>query len=403
MKNIEDNIRNKERQIENSLNSLLKWIQKSDYKGYDPYDALKSPFLESLTSHSKWARIFVIQAFKRFPFNLRPLFGINKTHNISGLALTVLAFCKLEEIEGGYKKEITNLLGTLREKANTNYEGVSWGRCDYLYQSRVDKHPLHSPLTYLTALVGYTYLKAFEMFGKDSYLKIAEKACNFILEDTKAVEENSGTCFCYSLNGENKIYNANMKAAQLFANTYKFTDRKDLLKYTREAVNYVIDKQREDGSWAYGISKDGKILNQVDFHQGFIICSLFDILQKLPNLEKTTDYQTALKLGAKFYRKKQFISDGRAKYSPNSVFPIDAHNQANGIECFSKLSRLDQSYLSFAKKIAQWTIENMQDPEGYFYFRKYRFFTNKIPYMRWSQAWMLYALSTLKYHLHKEN
>ena len=49
----------------------------------------------------------------------------------------------------------------------------------------------------------------------------------------------------------------------------------------------------------------------------------------------------------------------------------------------------------FAEKIAKWTIENMQDEKGYFYYQKWPFLTNKIAYMRWGQAWMMLALSTL--------
>ncbi len=37
----------------------------------------------------------------------------------------------------------------------------------------------------------------------------------------------------------------------------------------------------------------------------------------------------------------------------------------------------------------------MQDPSGFFYYRKYPWFTNKIPFIRWGQAWMLLALSEL--------
>jgi hypothetical protein len=48
-----------------------------------------------------------------------------------------------------------------------------------------------------------------------------------------------------------------------------------------------------------------------------------------------------------------------------------------------------------ARKIAGWAIANMQDEKGYFYYQKGRWITNKIPYIRWSQAWMFYALSLL--------
>ena len=37
----------------------------------------------------------------------------------------------------------------------------------------------------------------------------------------------------------------------------------------------------------------------------------------------------------------------------------------------------------------------MQDPSGFFYFQKWPLLTNKISYMRWSQAWMSLALATI--------
>ncbi len=35
----------------------------------------------------------------------------------------------------------------------------------------------------------------------------------------------------------------------------------------------------------------------------------------------------------------------------------------------------------------------MQSPEGYFYYQKRKYLTNKISYMRWSQAWIFYGLT----------
>ena len=45
--------------------------------------------------------------------------------------------------------------------------------------------------------------------------------------------------------------------------------------------------------------------------------------------------------------------------------------------------------------MARWAIENMQSKDGFFHYRKGRFHTNKIPFMRWGQAWMMLALSRL--------
>jgi len=80
-------------------------------------------------------------------------------------------------------------------------------------------------------------------------------------------------------------------------------------------------------------------------------------------------------------------------------WPVDIHNQSQGIITFSELKFFNTDYLNFANTIAKWTIENMQDKSGYFYFRKYPYFTNKISYMRWGQAWMFLALTELLVNL----
>ena len=59
------------------------------------------------------------------------------------------------------------------------------------------------------------------------------------------------------------------------------------------------------------------------------------------------------------------------------------------------ISRINKmkKYKNLVDKTFEWTIENMQDESGFFYFQKNRKFTSKIPYMRWSQAWMFYAMT----------
>jgi len=57
---------------------------------------------------------------------------------------------------------------------------------------------------------------------------------------------------------------------------------------------------------------------------------------------------------------------------------------------------LDESNGKQAVAVFEWALKNLRDKQGYFYYQKYPYFTNKISYMRWSQAWMLMALATLR-------
>ena len=84
---------------------------------------------------------------------------------------------------------------------------------------------------------------------------------------------------------------------------------------------------------------------------------------------------------------------------PDRKYRIDIHSCAESINCLCELSETFPQGIETAKKVLFWTVENLQDNNGYFYYgihksRFFRFtFTSKIQYIRWGQAWMLKALS----------
>jgi hypothetical protein len=74
---------------------------------------------------------------------------------------------------------------------------------------------------------------------------------------------------------------------------------------------------------------------------------------------------------------------------------VDTHAAASAIVTFLECRDLDRDAPTLAQKVANWTIRNLRDRRGFFYYQKRRFYTVRKPYMRWTQAWMLYALSRL--------
>jgi len=57
-----------------------------------------------------------------------------------------------------------------------------------------------------------------------------------------------------------------------------------------------------------------------------------------------------------------------------------------------------EEHRALAEKVFDWTINKMQDRSGYFYYQQHRFYTIKISYMRWSNAFMFNALSIYLLH-----
>jgi hypothetical protein len=60
---------------------------------------------------------------------------------------------------------------------------------------------------------------------------------------------------------------------------------------------------------------------------------------------------------------------------------------------FVEMADLMPAANEMSESSVSWAIKNMQDPAGFFYFQRHRFYAIKTPFMRWAQAWMLYALS----------
>src|SRR5210317_1787435 len=105
------------------------------------------------------------------------------------------------------------------------------------------------------------------------------------------------------------------------------------------------------------------------------------------------EWERQLQRAYRYWLDTFWLDNGCPKYYNNTLYPIDIHCSAQGIVTCLKLRKYDERSVPLSEKIADWAIKNMQDERGYFYYQKSRWYTNKIPYIRWSQAWMFYALS----------
>ena len=384
--------------IENSILSLYRYVKENGWEGYDPYDGLNSKFTSCISGKSKWIRVFFVQLNKGLPINIRSILRIKKGIHIKGMGLFALAFLKLFRKFGDidFLEEAVSCLDFLKKKSlKGNYSDHCWG--DYFeYQpakNALTTNTANTPDIINTVVCASAFLEHYKITGNEESLAIAISSGNFIIH-TLYINNGGKAFFKYTPISEPSgiTYNASAHGAMLLAKISKYKKDPQDMEIAQRVINFVISKQKPNGAWYYSES-DGKEKIQIDFHQGFILDDLYDFIRYT---EPSDDrYMNALLTGAEFYRNEQFLPDGSAKWRWPRQYPIDIHNQAQGIITFSKLGELESEYLDFARKIASWTIENMQSSGGEFYYRKGRYFTNKIPYMRWAQAWMMLALSIL--------
>jgi hypothetical protein len=100
-----------------------------------------------------------------------------------------------------------------------------------------------------------------------------------------------------------------------------------------------------------------------------------------------------MKKGLNFWLENFFLADGTPKYFDKGIYPVDIHSASAAIAALSELNQIDNRCLPQAEKTLVWTIENMRDRTGFFYYQKLKNRTVKIPFIRWAQAWTAYALA----------
>lgn len=373
--------------------NLLKYIEKEEYKGYDPYDTLTSwvPF----GWLGKWGKPIGIQIQKRNPINIRSLIGIKKDYNPKAIGLLLHSYSLMyqKEPKEETKTKIDFLFNWLLENRTEGFKHHCWGyNFDWASSEKLLK--AFSPTIVVSVFIAKGMIAYYEALKDSKALEVLKSIGNFIQDDLDVSEDESGICFSYSTIETDCCYNASMLGSELYAFLYRETKEENYKDLAIRSTNFVVDKQKEDGKWNYSIKlNSGKERTQVDFHQGYVVDSLANVMKYIP--EVAEQYMPSLKKGLDYYQSNQFLSNGQSLYRVPSKWPVEIHNQAQGIITFARWSHLDENYLDLSKNVADYTIKNMLSPKGYFYYKKYPWVTIKTPFMRWSEAWMLLALTEL--------
>ena len=385
-----------------SFQKLKAYCETEQFKGWDPFDGLNSKVLKTILSLKHFAimRLIVIQGFKRCPWNLRPLFSIPKEYNAKGIGLFLQGYCNLFKVaqgnptlesELGSKEvlidkvnDLANLLISLRSKG---YHGSCWGY-NFDWQSRrLFLFPAYCPTVVATNFCATALMDAFEVTGKKEYLDIALDSANFILNDLHLDDYKGEKMISYSpLHGNDLVSNASLLGSKVLAYCYKYTGNEVYLKVARSSVRACCKGQREDGAWTY--SQIPPKLWVDSFHTGYNLDGLIAYEEQTGD----KDYHENIERGFEYYIKNFFNEDGCPKYYNDQQYPIDIHCPGQLLVTLHRLHKFEK-YEKLADMVLNWTIENMQDKKGYFYYQLKKGVSSKIPYMRWSNAFMFYAMS----------
>jgi len=396
---------------EDSLKLLEKYCRLKEYKGWDPYDGLNSRFFQSVPFLNKnaLARLAWIQLFKRNPVNLRKLFGVARDYNPKGIALILSGYCNLlrykrmngsadfgsEEVLLKRIDFLGDLLLSLRSSVHESESASCWGYNFDWQARRLFLFPKGTPTVVVTSFCSSALFDAYEVTGREEYLSVGLSSAGFVMNDLQRTKKERGFLFSYSpIKGNNTVYNASLLGTKLLCQCYHYTKNSSHLDAARESAVACTAAQNSDGSWFYG---ELPVQQWIDsFHTGYNL----EALAIYQNLTGDTSFSGSIEKGFNFYLNNFFLPDGTPKYYHNKTYPVDIHSPAQLIVTLCRSGRLDE-HRGLAERVLGWTLRNMQNPSGYFYYQKHRFYTNRISYMRWSNAFMFNALSLYLAHVER--
>jgi len=381
--------------VERSARILFDYCKKNDWAGFDPYDALNSRlFAITPFSRSKICRILFTQIMKRLPVNIRPLLSVPKGQNPKAIALFLAGGIKLSRL--GLLDQVENHIGVMTERLvslrseKTPY--WSWGY-NFPWQTRTILVPRGTPNLVCTTFAANALLDAYEASRESRYLIMAASAAEYILNELYWTDGGSVSCFAYPLpSSRTKVHNANFLGSALLCRVYRLCGDEKFIEPALKVARYSASMQQDDGSWYYGELPTQRWID--NFHTGYNLCALKSLSQS----SGTSEFAPNINSGFNFYKEHFFTEDGAPKYFHDRIYPIDIHSVAQSIITPLTLNDRDMDNIELAYSVFRWALQNMWDESGYFHYQIHRYFKIKISYLRWSQSWMLLALSTLLEH-----
>ncbi len=371
-----------------STTKLGNWIEEHDYRGFEPFDGLSS-YLRPLTCGNWFAERVLQQLVLRCPFHIRPLLGVKPLRSTKGMGFIARGYLRMFALTGNpeYRNKAISCLDWLIENRSPGYSGHCWGN-HFDYAARPFQLPKFTPTVVWTSHIGQAFLDAYELLDEPRYLDVASGVCKSILTDLPREKTSAGTCISYVPFKQMSLHNSNMLAAAMLARTAEHTGDKVSLDIAREAMRYSCTRQLTSGGWYYG---EEETYHWVDnWHTAYNL----DSLKCYVDSSQDRSFEPNLSKGLKFYKDAFFHENGMPNYYAGRLHLVDIQCASQAIDTLAYFSDYDDC-LQLALKVATWTIENMQDMSGYFYYRKLGWKTVKIPMLHWGQGTMFCALSHL--------
>jgi hypothetical protein len=390
-------------QLDQACSHFLGWLDRVGYESYDPYDIWG-------TCYGLWARkIYYANSRKGIPLvaplvaldllcpSVRRLF-LRKARYATADAQLILAFLNLYETSGD-KRFLTRAVSLGDEMMNysiSGYHGPCWGYPFDWQNSKNEVWPKNTPFITCTPYCYEAYVALLNSTGDGKYRKIAAGIAEFVHADLNETPTGPNSAAgSYSPYDRRQVVNASAYRAFLLRDAGLRFKRLDYLETSERNLNFVLDSQRNNGSWYYSMG------GETSFIDNFHTCFNLKNLLKINQIDPTEQVASAILRGYAYYRNHLIDADGNPRsfsMEPRlQLAKLEMYNFAEGITLGTLLQKEHPAAGTLARSLAEKLITQHQLPGGYFVTRVFRGgISHRFPFLRWPQAQLFYALTNLR-------
>lgn len=377
------------------MKTIISRLAGMDYRSYDHYDFWGSPagislrrcrnaFTLPLIGAAYFADIVFPMLFRQRTATTPPL------ETMPEIMRAMAVYHRLTG-DAAFEKDRARLLRVMLGHLGRTAHGVGVGHPFNWYTSTMV--PAFTPSVPLS----WNFAAYLMKDHLDGCRETLEGIGKFIYQDCNAEEMAGGACrVSYTSLDRRWVVNANAAAATALWRLGTQFDNAEWRTRGERLLAYVLARQEEDGGFYYferGSVPDSE--NFIDcFHSAFVLEHLMEWAA-----DGHAGAARALERGLPWFAAAFVREDGHVRPFAVSHLPVtivtDIRGCAGAIGCLARATRFDPRYGEMARRALDHVLNNMYDGAGGFYFRKYRFFTSRMNYIRWGAAPMLGALAAM--------
>ncbi|MGF1765615.1 aspartate-semialdehyde dehydrogenase [Aliivibrio kagoshimensis] len=379
--------------------NTLEQSSQQAFAGQDPFDGLNSSIFTLLPKFKKGlVGLAWTQFHKRSIINFRPLANVEQKRNPKGVALFILGL-----IEDFNRTNDDSYLNTAIELADwlltqqsdvSTWKHACWGY-HFDWNARAFFVPKGKPNIITTIYVAQALYQLSLLTENTEYQAAAIDSAHFIV-NTLYNEHDERRFFAYIPGETAFVHNASLWGAAWVGFVANLTNNSEYRQLALTVARQSVVEQNEDGSWVYGARHHHQFID--GFHTGYNL----EALDMLRLALSTSEFDDAIQKGLTYYRSELLESDGTAKYYNNNRYPLDMHCVSQAVLTLLKVSKTDAD-IQLATKVISKSIDTLYMPKKRrFVYQKHKYFTNKVNYIRWTQAWVYYSFSLYNNFLSKQ-